>query len=680
MSKGLFWFACLAGLGAVGWVAQGFADGEDRLALSVTLLIGLVFLIGCLELWQFRRATRSLTLALNGLSETPTDLPGWLAPVHIALQNTVKLRIEGERVALPGPMLTPYLVGLLVMLGLLGTFVGMVVTLQGAVQALQGTTELQAIRQGLAAPIKGLGLAFGTSVAGVAASAMLGLASTLSRRERQLASQRLDAGCATVLKPYSLGYQREGAYRALQSQAELLPAMVSSLQVVADRMLTTGAQLDQSLQTEQQRFQQNLEQRFGELSERLAASLQAALSDAGRVAAEVVQPVVADSLATLQQQAERTQHQWQQAMSEQWEAQQQRWQALGENVSERWAAGLATQAEREEARLASWQAGWDALQTRLDSTWQNVREQSAKDQSRWITQMESAHQRAVGDVASLTGQWTTDMAGLVERVEALMAERQQADVSWRSVLQAQTQQLTEQLGEQLQSLRDDEAQRARQTVERLEKLTTAVSDHLQTLGNSLAAPLAEVADTALAAPRAAGELMARLQQQEAEWQTRDEQWLTERQTLLARLDHVLTSLGDATQAQQTALDALVHSTTHTLTEVGDQFTQSVQSETAKVSELTAELGTSLTEVAGFGSAFEVGVQTFSDANQTLLETLQRLTQALQESTIRSDEQMAYYVAQAREVIDLSLMSQKAVLNELREWSSPDAPRVGEVEA
>jgi biopolymer transport protein ExbB/TolQ len=64
------------------------------------------------------------------------------------------------------------------MLGLLGTFVGMVDTFQGAVFALEGSTELQAIREGLAAPINGLSLAFGTSFAGVAASAMLGLSST----------------------------------------------------------------------------------------------------------------------------------------------------------------------------------------------------------------------------------------------------------------------------------------------------------------------------------------------------------------------------------------------------------------------------------------------------------------------------------------------------------------------
>ena len=69
-----------------------------------------------------------------------------------ALRNTVRQRIEGERAALPGPALTPYLVGLLVMLGMLGTFLGMVVTFKGAVFALEGSTDLQAIRAALAAP------------------------------------------------------------------------------------------------------------------------------------------------------------------------------------------------------------------------------------------------------------------------------------------------------------------------------------------------------------------------------------------------------------------------------------------------------------------------------------------------------------------------------------------------
>ena len=96
------------------WIGAGFI-GNDLLALTVTLLIGLVYAIGCLEMLQYRRATGTL---VNALRHVPSDLPRldpWLLKLHPALQNAVRLRIEGERVALPGPVFTPYLVGLLVM-------------------------------------------------------------------------------------------------------------------------------------------------------------------------------------------------------------------------------------------------------------------------------------------------------------------------------------------------------------------------------------------------------------------------------------------------------------------------------------------------------------------------------------------------------------------------------------
>ena len=47
------------------------------------------------------------------------------------------------------------------------------------------------------------------------------------------------------------------------------------------------------------------------------------------------------------------------------------------------------------------------------------------------------------------------------------------------------------------------------------------------------------------------------------------------------------------------------------------------------------------------------------------EILQRIEAALDKSLARSDEQLAYYVAQAREVIDLSMMSQKQIVEDLQ---------------
>jgi hypothetical protein len=173
--------AFVAGLVAVAWIGAGFV-GTSALALAMTLLIGAVYLLGAWELRRFRALSAGLGQALARIETAPAQLDDWLHTLPPALQNAVRARIEGERVALPGLALTPYLVGLLVMLGMLGTFLGMVVTFQGAVFAVDGSSDLAAIRSALAAPIQGLALAFGTSVAGVATSAMLGLMSALSRR------------------------------------------------------------------------------------------------------------------------------------------------------------------------------------------------------------------------------------------------------------------------------------------------------------------------------------------------------------------------------------------------------------------------------------------------------------------------------------------------------------------
>ena len=59
------------------------------------------------------------------------------------------------------------------------------------------------------------------------------------------------------------------------------------------------------------------------------------------------------------------------------------------------------------------------------------------------------------------------------------------------------------------------------------------------------------------------------------------------------------------------------------------------------------------------------VAQFSASNDKLMDTLQRIEGTLQQSMARSDEQLAYYVAQAREVIDLSVLSQKQIIGELK---------------
>src|SRR4051812_26371458 len=97
----------------------------------MALLIAAFYGMGALELHRFHQATASLTRTLAVTTEPPAQLGPWLERLHPSLQTAVRLRVDGERVGLPGPAMTPYLAGLLVLLGMLGTFLGMVATLKG---------------------------------------------------------------------------------------------------------------------------------------------------------------------------------------------------------------------------------------------------------------------------------------------------------------------------------------------------------------------------------------------------------------------------------------------------------------------------------------------------------------------------------------------------------------------
>jgi len=56
---------------------------------------------------------------------------------------------------------------------------------------------------------------------------------------------------------------------------------------------------------------------------------------------------------------------------------------------------------------------------------------------------------------------------------------------------------------------------------------------------------------------------------------------------------------------------------------------------------------------------------FNKSNSRLIESLATIEESMDKSSSRSDEQMSYYVAQAREIIDQSLLSQREVFEELR---------------
>jgi len=720
MTRFLFAAAFALGAAVVLWIGIGFV-GSDPVALSVTLAIALVYALGCVEMLHYRQATATLAQALNPKPNGLDSLTPWLLKLHPSLQNPVRLRVEGEAVALPGPVFTPYLVGLLVMLGLLGTFIGMVVTLNGAVLALQGTTELETMRQGLATPIKGLGLAFGTSVAGVAASAMLGLISTLSRRERMLVSGQLDHCIAAELRQFSLSHNRQETFKAMQYQAQALPQVAERLQAMAGQMEAMTRTMTEALSASQERFQQTASQRFTELAnaveQSLQQSLQASLAASGRVAGETIQPIVEATLQSLAEQSQQTQQQLQASVGSHLQQLQQQFGATSEQVSQAWQSGLQQYEQRQQHLVAnldqalqqfgsrfddSTQGVLTALQTSHEQLVQQLGQSDAERLQQWQTALQDTGSELVNgwqqNIAQQQQQQQVLLDQLQEQAAAMAAtaaatgtalhsewhqvlqqgtiqleSRMQAEQEWLQQQQQRMQELTATLRTELTDLRQDEANRSEAAVERLAQLESTVASHLSQLGTALEAPMTRLIATATEAPKAAAEVLEQLREQVSGNIQRDNELLQERQQLMTDLASLLAALESASAAQRTAIESLVEVSTTHLTDIGTRFSQQVAGETDKLALLADHLQAGALEVSSLGEAFGQAVEHFSTANVSLLENLNRVEAALEKAGTRSDEQLAYYVAQAREVIDLSMMSQKEIIEELRHKAEHSSP-------
>ena len=696
------------GLAVVGWVGWGFA-GSSPLALAMTAVIGVVYAVGALELMRFGAATASLAAALADRVQPLTDLDAWLERLPPPLRNPVRQRIEGARVALPGPALAPYLVGLLVMLGMLGTFLGMVVTFKGAVLALEVSSSLDAVRAALAAPIKGLGLSFGTSVAGVAASAMLGLLLALCRRERLEALRLLDAHIATVLRPFSGAQRRDEMFQALQAQAQALPLIAQQLQGLMDGLERRHGQLNDQLIERQQAFHHAAASAYTGLASTVGASLQASLETGTRQAGELIRPVVEQAMHTLAQEARHSHAQLREVTGAQMQALSGQWEGTARQVADTWLTALhaqeqgqaaqaarldaavqsavqafeqrsgalqaalhetvtqahAAQAAADQQRLADWNLSMEGMAGTLAAQWQQAGAQSVAQQQRVSEALEEGAARITARLDEQAQQALDSAARLQEQTDALMHTRMETEARWMQAQGQRMDQLAHVWRAELGALRDEEAARAQAAVERLDALQAAVAGHLATLGAALEAPLTRLLQTAADVPQAAAEVMAQLRQEMARLGERDNTALAERTAMLEQLGSLLHAVNGATVQQRAAIESLVESAAAVLDRAGQQFAQSLQAQAGTVDGVAAHVAASAVELSSLGESFGHGVGLFSASNEKLMEGLQRIEAALGQSQRRSDEQLAYYVAQAREVIDLSISAQHGIVEDLR---------------
>ena len=774
MNRNLSLFAFLLGLVAATWVAIGYIGGST-LALAVSCLIVAVYLAGALEMQSFHADTATLARALATIPDGIERLDEWLPQVPGALQNTVRLRIEGERVALPGPSLTPYLVGLLVLLGMLGTFLGMVVTLNGAVQALESTTDLHTIRSALAAPVKGLGVAFGTSVAGVATSAMLGLISTLGRRDRQRVGQLLDNRIAGVLRNLSFGYQRQETFKALQTQARALPELVGKLDAMMSLMTEQTRQLGEQLLAGQQRFHEETKERYTDLAQSVGQSLESSLREGATAAAEAVQPIVtatmtgiadetrglhdklfstvdaqlagitgqlAQTLARHEQATDAQRLNLQTAFAAYADSFEQRSTALLASVeasqsrlqadaAQQLAALTATTATSQQQLACTLADQFDGLTSRLDQAVSQVANTFSERSQTLLASIDASHTRFAETTqeaqTALTQQVATQLDGIAQRfdgavqtvgetwTEALSKHEQASDRLTRTLEQTQSG-LAATFAERSTALIADlraaqatwqdewaagEQTRQSRFADALTALAGGLETHWRQAGESALAQqeqitqtlgatardlvaahqrqaettIAEVTrlmQTAAEAPKAAAEVIGQLRNELSASVARDNSLLEERSRIMETLGALLDAINHASTEQRSAIDALVATSAELLERVGSQFVAKVENEAGKLVDIGASVAGGALEVASLGDAFGHAVQLFSDSNEKMMAALQRIESGLAKSLTRSDEQLAYYVAQAREVIELSILSQKKMVDDLQRVSRSEA--------
>jgi hypothetical protein len=727
MNRNLCLAAFAVGLLAVVWVGIGYL-GTHPLALAMTLVIGAVYLFGAHELKRFHDATASLDTALGAIPPDLVRLDDWLARLHPSLRNAVRLRVEGERTALPGPALTPYLVGLLVMLGMLGTFLGMVVTLNGAVLALETTTDLPTIRAALAAPVKGLGLAFGTSVAGVAASAMLGLISSLCRRERLLAAQALDTRIAGELRAFSLVHQRQETFKALQAQSQALPEVVDKLAALMAQLERQNAQTHERLIAGQEHFHREAKAVYGELALSVDRSLKDSLGESARLAGAALQPAVEATLAGLARETtalhERTAatlatqldglsarfettvgavaDTWQSALAQHAQTNDALADNLGrtlegfnEGFAQRTAtllerldaAHLALQAElaaRDEQRQAALASSLEAMAVALRGEWQAAGETAQAQQQQVCRTLEAtghalAEQtqaqaaRTLDEIARLTqaaNEAPRAAAKVIGQLRALQAELTARDGERQATLAQSLQDMAAALRAEWQAAGEQTLAQQQAICRTLESTAQGIAEHAEAHAGRTIDEIARLMQTAAEAPRVAAEVIGQLRQQLSESVAKDNALLDERSRIMETLNTLLDGINRAATEQRGAIDALVAASGEMLERASTRFAENAGAESAKLADAAAQITGSAVEVASLGDAFAFAVQQFGETSGRLAESLASIEQALEKSMVRSDEQLAYYVAQARELIDLSVLSQKQVVADLQRLGRP----------
>ena len=241
-------------------VGSGLALAYPRISgiflanISLNGFIALIFVIGVLAtFWQIAQLFSSVRWVGGFVAQTPghqiTIAPRLLAPLasllrahgtssHISatsarsILESVGTRIEEER------DITRYLVNLLILLGLLGTFYGLATSVPAVVETIrslapqEGESALSGfgrLMTGLEAQMGGMGTAFSSSLLGLAGSLVVGLLELFATQAQNRFYRELEEWLSSITRLGSALGDGEGGGN--------MAAMVEVLDALADQMV-----------------------------------------------------------------------------------------------------------------------------------------------------------------------------------------------------------------------------------------------------------------------------------------------------------------------------------------------------------------------------------------------------------------------------------------------------------
>lgn len=412
-----------------------FYRGVDSFAFTVVCFMGAALLAGIVELFVTERRNRGLHAELGRITKEPS-LEG-IEQSKPLLRALLRARLDRVPLGVPRASFTPYLVGLLVMLGLLGTFLGLFETLRGAREVLTTSGDVEALRAGLSTPMGGLMRSFGTSAAGVCASAMLGLAAVFCRRAGSQFGVALHAAASGPFARFAAAHRQLVALEQLAKQGEALPAAAEALSAAATRIDTLRSEWAQSHHAATSDISTKLTEATAEVTRVVSGGIQEAAAASKAAVAPLLTEAVAGTVAAAAEHFAQVETLAQQGQAQREAADKAAAAAQAEllgTVTERISAAENARLDAETTRLGAQRQQYESLLARLDGLEEERRQQHRALASEIAQQGEAVAEERRASLALVLQRHEALSSDVQRQGEAFVEERR---ASLAALLEAQ---------------------------------------------------------------------------------------------------------------------------------------------------------------------------------------------------------------------------------------------------